>query len=266
MRLFRGKPRRGRHLWPRRRGCSYLVTVTGDFDPGLLPPGLLEGYLRSVQGQVDLLSGLADRLQTRGDDTDALNDLRREAHKVRGSAGSYGFPEATRLSGELEELAKTWLAGQGAPPAERAAPAHALVDRLRAAFGRSALAQALPDVFIIEDDSALIELFEYGLASRGYRSQVLRNGREALEALRALPVGDAHPLLLLDVDLPALDGYSLFQALQRERPGVFRVVFLTVHGGEDEQLRALEAGATDYLVKPVSLRVVLEKIRRWIGR
>jgi DNA-binding response OmpR family regulator len=47
---------------------------------------------------------------------------------------------------------------------------------------------------------------------------------------------------------------------------VFRVVFMTVHGGEDEQLRALEGGATDYLVKPVSLRVALEKIRRWVGR
>lgn len=95
---------------------------------------------------------------------------------------------------------------------------------------------------------------------------MLRNGRDALEMLLALAVGDAHPLLLLDVDLPGLDGHSLFSILQRDRPGVFRVVFLTVHGGEDEQLGALEGGATDYLVKPVSLGVALEKIRRWVGR
>jgi DNA-binding response OmpR family regulator len=44
------------------------------------------------------------------------------------------------------------------------------------------------------------------------------------------------------------------------------VVFTTVHGTESEQLRGLEAGALDYLVKPMSLRVALEKIRRWVGR
>jgi hypothetical protein len=47
------------------------VTVTGDFDPGS-SPGLLEGYLRSVQGQIDLLLRLADRLAARGDDPGAL--------------------------------------------------------------------------------------------------------------------------------------------------------------------------------------------------
>ena len=239
--------------------------MSGDFDPGLLPPGLLEGYLKSVQGQLDLLGGLADRLVAHGDDTDVLNELRRESHKVRGSAGSYGFSEATNVAAEMEELAKAWLAGQGLP-AERGTAARVLVARLRATFGPSPTRDALPDIFIVEDDTALIELFEYGLASRGYTSRVLRNGREALATLRTLATGDAHPLLLLDVDLPGLDGYSLFHMLQRDRPGVFRVVFLTVHGGEDEQLRALEAGATDYLVKPVSLRVALEKIRRWVGR
>src|SRR5207253_3143611 len=52
---------------------------------------------------------------------------------------------------------------------------------------------------------------------------------------------------------------------RRDRPGTYRVVFTTVHGDESEQLRGLEAGALDYLVKPISLRVALEKIRRWVG-
>lgn len=108
--------------------------MSGDFDPGLLPPGLLEGYLKSVQGQVDLLGGLADRLVARGDDAEVLGELRREAHKVRGSAGSYGFGEATNVAAELEELTKGWLAGNGSP-AERGTVARLLVARLRAAFG-----------------------------------------------------------------------------------------------------------------------------------
>jgi CheY-like chemotaxis protein len=240
--------------------------VTGDFDPRLLPPELIEGYLRSAQGQIDLLSQLAGRLDARGDDPSALDEFRREAHKVRGSAGSYGYAEATRVAAEMEEAAKAWSAGGGIPPAGRGILSHALVGRLRAAFGRPPHEDDFPDLFLVEDDTALIELLQYGFSSRGFRAKILRNGRDALETLRAVPVGDSRPLLLLDVDLPGLDGLSLFHMLQRERPDVFRVVFLTVHGGEDEQLRALEAGAVDYLVKPLSLRVALEKISRWIGR
>jgi DNA-binding response OmpR family regulator len=119
---------------------------------------------------------------------------------------------------------------------------------------------------VVEDDPALAGLLEYGLRSHGYRFVVFRNGREALNALLALDPAGQHPLVLLDVDLPALDGYSILDALERERPGQYRVVFTTVHGDETEQLRGLEAGAIDYLVKPISLRVALEKIRRWVGR
>jgi DNA-binding response OmpR family regulator len=128
------------------------------------------------------------------------------------------------------------------------------------------IAATVAEVIFVEDDAALAELLEYGLQSRGYRFLCYRNGREALRELLALDVQGTRPLLLLDVDLPGLDGYSIFDALQRERPGTYRVVFTTVHGTEEEQLRGLEAGALDYMVKPISLRVALEKIKRWVGR
>jgi len=129
----------------------------------------------------------------------------------------------------------------------------------------SAGAAQVPEVIYVEDDAALAELLEYGLRAHGYRFLAYRNGRDALRELLALDVHGTHPLLLLDVDLPALDGYSILGALDRERPGTYRVVFTTVHGTEEEQLRGLEAGALDYLVKPISLRVALEKIKRWVG-
>jgi len=73
-------------------------------------------------------------------------------------------------------------------------------------------------VIYVEDDAALAGLLEYGLRAHGYRFAAYRNGREALRELLALDVQGTHPLLLLDVDLPALDGYSIFDALQRQRP------------------------------------------------
>ena len=158
------------------------------------------------------------------------------------------------------------------PPAPEASPAAAPTPEPQPIRESNAEPQPIEvtatvaEVIFVEDDAALAELLEYGLQSRAYRFLSYRNGREALRELLALDVQGTRPLLLLDVDLPGLDGYSVFDALQRERPGTYRVVFTTVHGTEEEQLRGLEAGALDYMVKPISLRVALEKIKRWVGR
>jgi CheY-like chemotaxis protein/HPt (histidine-containing phosphotransfer) domain-containing protein len=256
--------------------------MTGDATPAELPPGLLEEYLAGTRTQLTVLAAIADRLDANGGDGEALEQLRREAHRIHGSAGSYGFWDASRLAAGMEATAKDWVARPGDPETDRGsltrwfvvrlaqilkldAPATRRVDRPTGPILQADLLN-VPEVIVVEDDPALADLLEYGLRSRGYRFETYRNGREALTGLLALDTGDAHPLLLLDVDLPALDGYSIFEALQKERPGVYRVVFTTVHGDESEQLRGLEAGALDYLVKPISLRVALEKVRRWVGR
>lgn len=247
-----------------------------------LPPGLREEYLQGVRDRLGEIAELAERLVAAGDDAEAMDQLRREAHRIRGSAGSFGFMNATEVAADLEETVKGWITHPAEGAAQRGAAARAFVRRLAAAFftraqaARTPAGQAAdaatpssedaPEVVVVEDDQALSELLTFGLEARGYRFVLYRNGREALEGLRSLPTGGTPPLLLLDVDLPALDGYSIFETLQRECPGKYRVVFTTVHGGEEEQLRGLEGGALDYLVKPISLRVALEKIRRWVGR
>ena len=290
-----------------------------------LPPGLLAEYLESARAQLGVLAGLAERLVVAAGDRDALDALRRETHKVHGSAGSYGFMEASRLAAGMEATVKDWAARPDDPDVERGSLARWFVKRLAELLGveepelsvappsapvhsrplprvgppprpaprpptqrpaarppraappalspkpaepsvvASAGAAQVPEVIYVEDDAALAELLEYGLRAHGYRFLAYRNGRDALRELLALDVHGTHPLLLLDVDLPALDGYSILGALDRERPGTYRVVFTTVHGTEEEQLRGLEAGALDYLVKPISLRVALEKIKRWVG-
>jgi len=260
-----------------------------------LPPGVREEYLQGARDQVGSIAELAERLVTSGDDREAIEALRREAHRLRGSAGSFGFPQATVVAAELEEAAKQWLEQPENGVPGRGYAARGFVRRLAAAlFTKQAAAPTpepspppppstaldqppppsdpgdtdVPEVIVVEDDPALADLLTFGLEARGYRFVHFRNGREALDLLKTMDTTGAPqpPLLLLDVDLPALDGYSIFEELQKESPGKFRVVFTTVHGSESEQLRGLEAGAMDYMVKPMSLRVALEKIRRWVGR
>ena len=262
-----------------------------------LPPGVRDEYLQGARDQVGAIAELAERLIATGDDTAAIEELRHDAHRLRGSAGSFGFPQASVVAAELEEAAKKWLEQPGNGVADRGQAARSFVRRLAAALftKQSAPAPApappeppptlhqpsppsttsapegatdVPEVIVVEDDPALADLLTFGLEARGYRFLHFRNGREALDLLKTMDTRGAGqpPLLLLDVDLPALDGYSIFEELQKELPGKFRVVFTTVHGSETEQLRGLEAGAMDYMVKPMSLRVALEKIRRWVGR
>jgi CheY-like chemotaxis protein/HPt (histidine-containing phosphotransfer) domain-containing protein len=260
-----------------------------------LPPGVRAEYLQGARDQLGAIAELAERLITAGDDTAAIEALRRDAHRLRGSAGSFGYPQASVVAAELEEAAKRWLEKPGNGAGDRGQAARAFVRRLAAAlFTKQAAAEAtparqpltlhqpppdsttsepegaldVPEVIVVEDDPALAELLTFGLEARGYRYLHFRNGREALDLLKTMETRGSPrpPLLLLDVDLPALDGYSIFDELQQHCPGKFRVVFTTVHGSETEQLRGLEAGAMDYMVKPMSLRVALEKIRRWVGR
>jgi CheY-like chemotaxis protein len=120
-----------------------------------------------------------------------------------------------------------------------------------------------PDVVIVEDDPAFSDLIEYALKQDGYSYTVLRSGPEAIEALRAMPVATHKPVVLLDLDLPGLDGHAVHETLHIERPRDFVVVFLSAHAGDADQVRALRAGAADYLTKPVSLRVLLSKLPRW---
>lgn len=252
-----------------------------DFDPAEIPPGLLQDYLESTRIQLGTLAGLADRLAAAGDDVATLGQFRREVHKVRGSAGSYGFPEASRLAAGMEETVKDWLAHSSDDDLDRGALAGWFVGRLAEALklempGGGAASrppapaetsgEAPPEVIVVEDDAGFVELLEFGLHAHHYRFVSYRNGGEALRDLLALDVGQARPLILLDVDLPGIDGYTIFETLQRKCPDKYRVVFTTVHGSEDEQLRGLEGGALDYLVKPLSLRVALHKVRRWLGR
>ncbi len=121
-----------------------------------------------------------------------------------------------------------------------------------------------PDVIIVEDDPAFSDLLEYALRQEGYTFKVLRTGPEALEALRKMPVASQKPVVLLDLDLPGLDGHAVHEQLHIERPRDFIVVFMSAHAGDADQVRALRAGASDYLTKPVSLRVLLSKLPRWV--
>src|SRR6266536_3541341 len=110
--------------------------MAGDATPlPELPPGLLEEYLENARAQLSVLAGLAERLVASGGDREALDALRRETHKVHGSAGSYGFMAASRLAAGMEATVKDWAARPDEPDVERGSLARWFVKRLAELLG-----------------------------------------------------------------------------------------------------------------------------------
>lgn len=92
-----------------------------------------------------------------------------------------------------------------------------------------------------------------------YRVRAARSGEAALEAIRRPPIPD---LVLLDVMMPAMDGYEVLSRLQAE-PELARipVIFLTALGEAEDEERGLLAGAVDYITKPIKPAVVRARVK-----
>src|SRR5436309_10047338 len=103
--------------------------------PPELPPGLLAEYLESARSQLGVLAGLAHRIAARSADREALEGLRHETHKVHGSAGSYGFMEASRLAAGMEATVKDWVAHPDDKDVDRGSLAGWFVKRLGELLG-----------------------------------------------------------------------------------------------------------------------------------
>jgi len=118
------------------------------------------------------------------------------------------------------------------------------------------------NVVIVEDDPAIVEMLTYTLANRGYRCQSFSDGRDALEQLANGPRRTPPPVVLVNIDMPGLGRVGAIERLERAHEEGFRILALTRTGSEREHVRALNAGAMDYFVKPISLPVLTAKIIR----
>ena len=259
---------------------------------------LRERYRATSATSVAALRRLAVQLASSPDAPDVIDALRRELHRVHGTAGTYGFPEASRLAAQLEERAIQWAADPALDRSRRGAMTAHLAEALEARICGSASgdaptaaalpapaapprtdtisrteapasaeeASAVPDLILVEDDPALVDMLRFALEASGYSFVHYETGTAALESLRTLDTRGRHPVILLDIDLPGLDGFSLHERLRVDRPDAYATVFLTARTGEAEQLRAYRAGAMDYVGKPVNLRILMARIPSWLGR
>jgi two-component system OmpR family response regulator len=116
-----------------------------------------------------------------------------------------------------------------------------------------------PRIFVADDDRAMLELILTRLDLAGYETAYGRHGREALAGITAF-----HPaVVILDVNMPQLDGFGVLEALHRLTPAFTApVMLLTARHAPDDVQRALKLGAKDFLAKPFEGPQLLARVAR----
>lgn len=189
-------------------------------------------------------------------------------HRLAGLAGTIGFPTVSARASELEAL----ISGGGPfDPGE----ARGLAEAIREAYAkdfanppdwalpaRSTLTQAAK-ILLAEDESDQRAIVTACLEQAGYATVAVISGDRVLQAARA----EKPALILLDVAMPGLDGYSACRLLKAdpELAGI-PVIFLTAGANLDDRLAGLALGADEFLTKPVDLRELILRIEIVIAR
>ena len=116
-------------------------------------------------------------------------------------------------------------------------------------------------VLIVEDELAIVEILKFNLSREGYETLEALDGEAGLQLART-----ADPdLILLDVMLPKLDGFSICRQL-REGGISTPIIMLTAREEENDKVFGLEAGADDYITKPFSMRELMARVKANIRR
>lgn len=116
---------------------------------------------------------------------------------------------------------------------------------------------------VVEDDPDIVELLEHYLAADGWSVDSSGDGAAALTRLRS----QGYQLLVLDLQLPGLDGLSLCREVRQDkRMRDLPVVMLTARGDEADRIVGLELGADDYVVKPFSPKELVARVRALFRR
>ncbi|MFE6775702.1 response regulator [Streptomyces sp. NPDC057702] len=122
----------------------------------------------------------------------------------------------------------------------------------------------MPHVLLIEDDASVRDGMELVLRRHGYDVAVAATGEEALALLDGPGRGRVE-LAVLDLMLPGMDGFEVCRRI-RARTTTLPVIMLTARGDDEDIVTGLEAGADDYVVKPVTAPVLEARIRAALRR
>jgi len=115
-------------------------------------------------------------------------------------------------------------------------------------------------ILVVDDEPAIVDAVAYALRREGFDVETAGDGREALEAARAVP----YDVLVLDLMLPGMSGLDVCRSLRAESD--VPIVMLTARDAEIDRVVGLELGADDYVTKPFSVAELVSRVRAILRR
>jgi DNA-binding response OmpR family regulator len=116
-------------------------------------------------------------------------------------------------------------------------------------------------IYVVEDDEKISKLVCTKLLSRGYNAVPFYSGADAWEKLQT----ETPDLILSDVLMPRMTGFEMLEKIKKEeRLKKIPVIMLTSISMEEDVVKGLEMGASDYVVKPFSFAELAARIKKWI--
>lgn len=116
-------------------------------------------------------------------------------------------------------------------------------------------------LLIVEDEIDILQALQRGLKSEGYAVDITSNGEEALELLSF----NSYDLMVLDINLPGVDGFSILKSL-REKDATTKMIIVSANREIEDKIKGLDLGANDYLVKPFDFLELKARIRALLRR
>ena len=123
----------------------------------------------------------------------------------------------------------------------------------------------MPRILVVEDEAHLAKGIRFNLELEGYEVAMVDDGLDAVAVLAPPRPGDAFDLVIMDVMLPGLDGFSITERM-RKAGNFTPVLMLTAKGLPEDMVQGLESGADDYVPKPFDLTVLLARVRGLLRR
>ncbi|MBU54413.1 MAG: hypothetical protein CL920_37420 [Deltaproteobacteria bacterium] len=279
--------------------------MTGSFEKKF--QALCEHYERQIPQKIKDIEVQFEALIATPSDKDGWSMLRNMVHQIAGSAPTFGFralgqsaknfeavitnriqlghhtdDDQERLHALFQDLKsnasldsehtqnKRWTQSYSSTnaPDTKVTPAAPFPVQTRKNHTEISVASGAqgaehPTILLVEDDPFLMQMMTMSLSEDGYACHVAEDGETALQLAKKL----RPELILLDLMLPKVDGFSVCNQL-RKTPSLHDVpiIILTSSVSESDIIKAYELGADDYLTKPVNTRVLLAKIKRLVHK
>lgn len=116
-------------------------------------------------------------------------------------------------------------------------------------------------ILLVEDEKKIADALKKGLSEQNYLVQVAYDGIEGKKLFES----HKFDLVILDINLPGLNGYSLCKKIRNRNPSI-PIVMLTALSATDDKIEGFDAGADDYIVKPFDFKELLVRIRALLKR